>query len=84
MLREDLEQWADDHGYWHGTCPEHGGFWTDSGDACPHCEPEEEEMEIETPEEIAEQIEEIFQDERITNAEAVIVAADLLRKWKAN
>ena len=34
----ERHQWAEDHGYMHGTCPEHGDFWTDSGDGCPHCE----------------------------------------------
>lgn len=34
-----------------------------------------------TPEQIAEQISEIFSD--LSHSEAIIVAADLLRKWKA-
>ena len=33
----DKEQWAEDHGYVHGTCRTHGGFWTDTGSDCPSC-----------------------------------------------
>jgi hypothetical protein len=40
--REDREQWADDHGYWHGICPVHGSFWTD-GSGCENCDPEPNE-----------------------------------------
>ena len=43
----EREQWAEDHGYMHGTCTVHGGFWTDSGDGCPRCEPEQAEEECE-------------------------------------
>jgi hypothetical protein len=46
------EDWADSHGYWHGTCRTHGGFWTDTGDGCPQCEPDPPELEaIEAAEE---------------------------------
>lgn len=31
------EQWAEDHGYSYGICPEHGHFGTDSGNRCPSC-----------------------------------------------
>lgn len=44
------EQWAEDHGYWHGICPEHGHFWTDSGDRCPGCVPEREHSQPNTGE----------------------------------
>jgi hypothetical protein len=40
----DREQWADDHGYWHGTCPRHGSFWTD-GSGCDNCLDDKEEYE---------------------------------------
>ena len=33
----DRERWADDHGYWHGICPRHGSFWTDTGSGCEFC-----------------------------------------------
>jgi hypothetical protein len=36
MISEDREQWAEDHGYWHGVCKQHGSFWTDST-RCPYC-----------------------------------------------
>jgi len=32
----ERERWAEDHGYWHGTCPVHGSFWTDSS-GCENC-----------------------------------------------
>ena len=35
--REELEEWAEDHGYWHGRCPTHGSFWTDTGSGCEQC-----------------------------------------------
>jgi len=34
------EQWCEDHGYVHGTCRTHGGFYSDTGEGCPSC-PEE-------------------------------------------
>ena len=43
MLSE-LEQWADDHGYWHGKCRVHGSFWTD-GSGCEQCLADKEDYE---------------------------------------
>jgi hypothetical protein len=40
----DREQWAEDHGYWHGICPHHGSFWTDSS-GCDSCLDDKEERE---------------------------------------
>ena len=37
------EQWAEDHGYAHYTCPVHGGFYSDTGEGCPSCPEEHEE-----------------------------------------
>jgi hypothetical protein len=35
----EREQWAEDHGYWHGRCRIHGPFWTD-GTGCERCQEE--------------------------------------------
>jgi hypothetical protein len=46
------EQWAEDHGYMHYTCPQHGGFYSDTGEGCPSCpeEPKEDPDRDDDPE----------------------------------
>ena len=44
-LREEMEEWAEDHGYWHGRCPTHGSFWTDTGSGCEQCLADKEDYE---------------------------------------
>lgn len=56
-LDDDLterEQWAEDHGYWHGVCRIHGSFWTD-GSGCESCLDDQEDYEEGKPEEDAEE-----------------------------
>lgn len=49
-MRQDLEEWAEDHGYWHGICPVHGSFWTDTGHACEQCRDDQEDWQEGAPE----------------------------------
>jgi hypothetical protein len=55
------EQWAEDHGYWHGTCPIHGSFWTD-GTGCESCQEEERHAEPEEGQFRCDNCGEIFDD----------------------
>ena len=49
-LREEMEEWAEDHGYWHGRCPTHGSFWTDTGSGCEQCLADKEDYEQDSEE----------------------------------
>ena len=47
--REEMEEWADDHGYWHWKCRNCGmSGWTDTSPdcTCPPEEPEEVEEDL--------------------------------------
>ena len=47
--REELEEWAEDHGYWHGRCPTHGPFWSDTS-GCEQCLADKEDYEQDSEE----------------------------------
>ena len=35
--QEDRREWAEEHGFQHGTCRLHGPFWNDADYQCPRC-----------------------------------------------
>ena len=47
-MMDDLEQWADDHGYTRCHCKRHGSFWSDTG-YCESCLNDKEDYEEDKP-----------------------------------